>query len=1040
MGDLNIKLNLHSDEQAAIMPVIVVHSKENSGTTEQEEKRSDDTLLLLTYKEEQETKNYLFDDDNNDDISSQQELSLYSINNDRVFDMDYDENKIQEHIPIPVEVTDQDFISKETVAEQKTTNDDVLLTMTLSPLEKLIRFSKSALPLQRLVLMKEISEILYDISLQEAVEIALPIIIQISKDEEEAIKEKLAEELGKIMLFYYENAPPLLVEPETAMTTEKADDSNEIETEQFHIPKHTFAVMIIEFLLDQNTALASYAQQSVVTIAAELLLLASKNTAKHAFYHDLLQTEIYEGIVLGLIGIFDNDKKMMDEDTESVSESSGSITTSFGSGDMISHTLNPNSGHPDQLSMMISSVTNSILKNYDHGGVNLAKMVCLMLISALTPFFGSEGCTKNFLPVVESMIADPMFYVRKEAATALGSLVTAVTLDITLEKLLPLYLKLSVDTIWHVRRSCIFALPLICNVLPADRKRELTIESVERFKNDVSRNVRNSLADIMGELISKFITSDGSVTLPEELLNHFISLCGNTAATTIGKMVDSERIHNCAYNFPAVVFTAGISYWDSHLKEVYLQLTRDYQLKVRRTFAYSLHEIALVIGPERTERDLVQIFALYLMDLDDVKQGVLEHLAEFLAVLSVSSRNEYIPILGEVWDGVLNNWHLRDILTQQLREIARLFDAARVVDHILPLALKACHDEYAAIRETGVEIFPVILDILKKTLDESEDNPSQIEEDIDGEELDEEGHAYALSLLAHVMKKIDKLVTSSAYRVRLVFAQMCRCLLTAGITPVDFASFFLSRLAVLSRDPVVNVRIAVSRAIQVLIKIPGYRQKFEAIEHANEEESTKEANPRDILDEIFYNLATDKDHDVRFFIMSVISEEDLSKYQNRKEQVEHSESIVVDCQNENDEAASNVVASLPTPPLVPIISHTSSFSDIPSPDEECSNRMAVDGDEEEHEKESTSTDSPMDISIDEHEMIIEKEKGTDKGTTEPSTEMIIQDEDLIMKDGHEDVAIKAQHIYLSKSPVQVLKNDEFASATTTDKTIIHKDE
>ena len=167
--------------------------------------------------------------------------------------------------------------------------------------------------------------------------------------------------------------------------------------------------------------------------------------------------------------------------------------------------------------------------------------------------------------------------------------------------------------------------------------------------------------------------------------------------------LETDRAIICAYNFPAVVLTAGADYWDSHLKDTYLNLTKDYQIKVRRTFAYSLHEIARIIGPERTERDLVQIFALYLMDLDDVKQGVLEHLAEFLGTLAVSSRNEYIPILAEVWDGVMTNWRLRDILAGQLRDIALLFDAARVVEHILPLAIRACQDEFAAVRVTGVE-------------------------------------------------------------------------------------------------------------------------------------------------------------------------------------------------------------------------------------------------------------------------------------------------------------------------------------------------
>lgn len=49
--------------------------------------------------------------------------------------------------------------------------------------------------------------------------------------------------------------------------------------------------------------------------------------------------------------------------------------------------------------------------------------------------FGPEGCTDKFLPIVESMVSDPMFYVRKEAAAAVGSLSTSVDPKTALDRL-----------------------------------------------------------------------------------------------------------------------------------------------------------------------------------------------------------------------------------------------------------------------------------------------------------------------------------------------------------------------------------------------------------------------------------------------------------------------------------------------------------------------------------------------------------------------------------------------------------------------------
>jgi len=190
--------------------------------------------------------------------------------------------------------------------------------------------------------------------------------------------------------------------------------------------------------------------------------------------------------------------------------------------------------------------------------------------------------------------------------------------------------------------------------------------------------------------------------VPDALLDFFLSVGTTEGGIQVYKM-EADRTYVCAFNFPAVVLTAGQSKWDSHLKETYLTLTKDYQIKVRRSLAHSLHEIARTIGAERAERDLIQIFALYLMDLDEVKQGVLEHMGDFLATLAPASRSEYIPILTEVWDGVFSNWRLRDILADQLPLIAELVEPDLVVEYILPLALRACQDEFASVRETGIK-------------------------------------------------------------------------------------------------------------------------------------------------------------------------------------------------------------------------------------------------------------------------------------------------------------------------------------------------
>ncbi|GAN10190.1 protein phosphatase 4 regulatory subunit 1 [Mucor ambiguus] len=1071
-----------ADDNVATIPVIVVHDEDKDvAVLEHDQDVADVATTPITSNGNEEPPPYAEKDSYimADEPDNYYDASQLLLDEDPVREDDEEEGDQDYDLLADIQQSSEQQLQQQQVEneDEEDEEDDLLTAVSLSPLEKLIKFSNSTLVLQRLVVTREISTLIHEISVQDAVDTVLPIIVKLAKDTEDSVKEALAGELDKIMYYYYENAPPVI------------DSVAYPDAIQSHIPRNAFAYTIIEFLLDQNTTLASIAQQSVVTLAAELADTA-QGSEKYALHQALLDVEIFQGVVLGLISIFSGKQQQQQKDsddsdgeeqgtnstftTEKVSKAGDSENMDITVLDALASHENtntttavvekklPSTTVDDPINTIISSATSTLIKNYDNGGVNLAKMVCLMLMSALAPVFGPEGCTEKILPIVESMVADPMFYVRKEAAAAVGSLSTTVPLEVTLERLLPLYLKLSVDTIWHVRRSCVFALPLLCEVLPKDMKATIAVEGIELFKNDVSRNVRNSLADITGEVISKFLPEDWKETgnpgeVPEELLDFFLSL-GNTTTTNANQMykMDTERIHNCAYNFPAVVLTAGVGYWDSHLKDTYLNLTKDYQLKVRRTFAYSLHDIARIIGAERTERDLVQIFALYLMDLDDVKQGVLEHLSEFLNVLAVSSRNEYIPILAEVWDGVMNNWHLRDILANQLRDISRLFDASRVVEHILPLAIRACHDEFASVRETGVEIFPVILDIVKRTVDEDGENLSQVaaEGADDTETLFERQQKYALALLNHVMEKLDDLVRSATYRTRLVFTQICRSLLDAGINPADFASFFLPRLALLVKDPVVNVRIAASKTMHTLCSINGYSQDIENIVYADEIAMEDESSPKQILDDIIYRLATDKDRDVRFYVSDFISEEELEQYQ-KKMAVE--ELKIAD--DTSRELTSKALPPPPTPPahliMLPPAAEYQGISTV--------QQVLADLDEHPEEEnlqthvdviseEVHSVNSPMEIVHDDFDATISLEKGKepDEGKENDVDEIMTDAMDISEEDQHqleehfeddeeeeEDdhaTEMKARHIYLSKTPAHALSDTDMvfptASATT----------
>lgn len=91
--------------------------------------------------------------------------------------------------------------------------------------------------------------------------------------------------------------------------------------DDLHIPQYAFAPLLIEFLLDQNSSLASLGQQCIVSVASEL---ASKGK-QHELYRDLLDTEIFEGVVLGLMAIVDGKPRQGDYDQALDNEKSSGI-------------------------------------------------------------------------------------------------------------------------------------------------------------------------------------------------------------------------------------------------------------------------------------------------------------------------------------------------------------------------------------------------------------------------------------------------------------------------------------------------------------------------------------------------------------------------------------------------------------------------------------------------------------------------------------------------------------------------------------------
>lgn len=173
-------------------------------------------------------------------------------------------------------------------------------------------------------------------------------------------------------------------------------------------------------------------------------------------------------------------------------------------------------------------------------------------------------------------------------------------------------------------------------------------------------------------------------------------------------LIDNELTYHCAYSVPAVASTLGKDNWHL-LKDTVENLASDMQYKVRKTIASSLHELAIILGPEMATEYLTPLFDGFIKDLDEVRIGVLKHLAQFLKLISTEKRTSYLPKLAQFlrndneW-----NWRFRYELAQQLLDACRLFKPSDTAKYIGVIAIDLLCDKVAAVREMALDLVSLI--------------------------------------------------------------------------------------------------------------------------------------------------------------------------------------------------------------------------------------------------------------------------------------------------------------------------------------------
>ncbi|XP_075032912.1 serine/threonine-protein phosphatase 4 regulatory subunit 1-like [Mixophyes fleayi] len=312
--------------------------------------------------------------------------------------------------------------------------------------------------------------------------------------------------------------------------------------------------------------------------------------------------------------------------------------------------------------------------------------------------------------------------------------------------------------------------------------------------------------------------------VPQPLLDQYLSMTDPVRAQT----VDTEITKHCAYSLPGVALTLGRQNWH-FLKDTYETLASDVQWKVRRTLAFSIHELAVILGDKLTAADLVPIFNGFLKDLDEVRIGVLKHLYDFLKLLHADMRREYLYQLQEfLTTDNIRNWRFRYELAEQLTLILELYSPKDVYDYLRVIALTLCSDKVSEVRWIS---FKLIVAMLQKFYANGENELG----------------------INFINELILQFRHSSKWVGRQAFAFICQAVVNEECMPAEqFVTHLLPNLLSLASDPVPNVRVLLAKALKQTLLEKAY--------------FTSLGNPHlDAVEKTVQAMQLDRDQDVRFF-------------------------------------------------------------------------------------------------------------------------------------------------------------------------------
>lgn len=460
------------------------------------------------------------------------------------------------------------------------------------------------------------------------------------------------------------------------------------------------------------------------------------------------------------------------------------------------------------------------------------RVLSVKLFNELALIIGQELCELYVVPQVASFADDQSCLVRKAVATYFINICEAVSKECFNHRLLPVYQKISKDSLWTVRNPAVKILPKLTKLCDSKTVSTVLIDIFKTFSQDPKIFVKYSAIEIFGEFISLLNKEDKDNY--KELLNFYVSTI-NESSEKPGKKDDTTSIlEKCAFNFPAILQFYGKESWDT-LKVVYKKMAQEKEEKIRLTLAASMGEVSKILGPELTESDLVDFVSLFFKGNESTKENkeiqikILGVLPDIIRNITSNQKNIYLDYLKTMITPSNDKWRRRLAYAKTIGKYHNTYSDEMIYKRVFPIAINFCFDDVSQVRmKAARHNSMLLLQLLSSETEFSE----------------------------KTYKIFKSFAQSINFNYRQLFIRMCTDLVSNKDLYDDRVSDLLLDLAF---DRVINVRIALAKFIKKILK----------------KENNAWLKKDETMRKIVSKLRTDKSTEIKNYLKDITDVEDI---------------------------------------------------------------------------------------------------------------------------------------------------------------------